>query len=282
MKKLVIHFSLCLFSFALCKAQDTLVFKNGDKLGVKISVVLNDAVEYTLPPDEKQFSISLAKLDYIKYKDGSKYSIQQNKAEKTGTSECGYALPNYHPITIDAGIGLSTMELAILVLYSNEFVGPGAGNFINQSPAFNGTVDYAVLKGFTLGIGGAYQWVTDNPYAPPINNVSETWAVERISRCNISLRAFYQFLKSNKMDFYLGIRVGESFYTDKMLSNNPPDPYVTPVNTTFSGDKSYGSIQGLLGVRVFPFYTMGFHAEFGIGTPYLIEGGLSFRFKTKD
>jgi hypothetical protein len=279
MKKTLVYFSIFIFGLSVCEAQDTLVYKTGEKVAVRIDSVGNKDIFYKAPTGSDQYKAGISQIYYIKYKDGTKYTIEQNKVDQNSND-----IPdqrNFRPITINAGVGLSAMEVAVIIFWNNDFIGQGAGTFITQSLAYNSTIDYTLCKGFTVGIGGAYQWVTDNPYAPPINNVSETWAVEKITRYNMSLRFLNEFLKTDKADFYAGLRIGESIWTDNMLSNNPPNRYVTLVNPTFLSSTFKVSAQGFVGVRAYLLYNIAFHFEAGIGTPYIIEGGISFRFKTR-
>jgi hypothetical protein len=276
MKKTLLYFSIFIFSF--CKAQDTLVYKGGQKVAVKV-ISVGDRVIYSMPPNGAPQSVSQSKLAYIKYKDGTRYTIQESVVNQEDFDESNPA--SYGPININLGIGLSTISAAIVAFFPGDFIGQGAGAIITQAPAYNFTVDYTFNQRATIGIGGAYEWVTDNPYAPPSNNISQTWAIEKMTRYNISLRFTEQFLKTDKGDLYAGVRGGVSLWTDQMIQNNPPNPYVSVVNPTFISPFTKLSIQILLGVRVFPVYNFGFHLETGIGTPYFLEAGITFRFKTK-
>jgi hypothetical protein len=74
MKKLFIYFSLFIFSFSLCSAQDTIVLKNGSKMAVKI-VSVGDFVVFNQPPNQQDQRMDNSKIYYIKYADGSKYTI---------------------------------------------------------------------------------------------------------------------------------------------------------------------------------------------------------------
>lgn len=76
MCKGAIYFSLFIFHSSLCLAQDTLVLKNGQKMGVKVISVV-DRIQYSIPPDTKQLSIGFSNVNYIKYKDGSVYHVEQ-------------------------------------------------------------------------------------------------------------------------------------------------------------------------------------------------------------
>ena len=73
MKKLLIYFSLLILNSAFCKAQDTLVLRNGQKMGVKV-ILVDNRITYSIPPADKQISISISKIRRIKYGDGTAFT----------------------------------------------------------------------------------------------------------------------------------------------------------------------------------------------------------------
>ncbi len=193
MKKLLVCFSFLVFHFSFMQGQDTLVLIAGEKLPVKVISLEGPWVVYTIPQNDKQQSISQSKLEYIKYKDGSRYTISQMSIENNVSSIEQKPL-NKRPITLNVGIGQSIMSAAIIFIYSNDFIGQGAGSINSQSAVCNATIDYTFSNRLSLGAGAAYQWVTDNPYAKPTYNLaSMTWALEKLTRYNVSTRILYHF-----------------------------------------------------------------------------------------
>jgi hypothetical protein len=80
MKKLpLLYLSLFILSFSLCQAQDTLVFIKGGRQVVKISYVgyAGEKIIYSIPPSDNEMYVSRDKVWYIKYANGSIYTIKQ-------------------------------------------------------------------------------------------------------------------------------------------------------------------------------------------------------------
>ncbi len=84
----------------------------------------------------------------------------------------------------------------------------------------------------------------------------------------------------------MGFRAGLSFWHDDTYTVDTINPiqmvYLKPP-AYFIGksDLVVPSFQYLLGLRVYPSKYIGVHFEFGIGSPYLIEGGLTFKINTR-
>ncbi len=264
--KYLLYFSLLVFHFSLCKAQDTLVYKTGEKVGVKVISINGGKVIYTLPPDEKQLSVNQAKLYYVKYKDGSRYSIVQSKSPS-----------NKGALGISGGIGFSFITWALPNSNAFNMSGELFYKILTISPAYNLTFDYNVANHFSFGLSGAYQSLTDNPY---LDGTNFTWETERITRKNISFRFITHLSKKPTHDAYLGVRVGMSIWTDDVIAINTS----VQGGSAFTSMPSYserGSFQLFFGYRTFLSNIFGIHIEAGIGSPYLIEAGITFRFQTE-
>ncbi len=154
------------------------------------------------------------------------------------------------------------------------------------TPNISEMIDIGLSKKISIGIASSYQteivnWSTD--FLGPFS--------DKITRTNFALRLFYNFPINPQFDIYVGVRVGASYWADISSSNN----YVQ-VGHMASGYPIYGqfyflndnyissfvpSFQILSGIRYYPFKNIGVYAEFGIGSPYLAEGGLTFRINTK-
>lgn len=72
MKKQVFIFLLFIFTSLLSKGQDTLVYKTGQKLSIKVYTIEGNKIEYQNQYGKKS-NVAISDVAYIKYADGSKY-----------------------------------------------------------------------------------------------------------------------------------------------------------------------------------------------------------------
>ncbi len=280
MKKYLLFFSLFVFHFSFCTAQDTLVFKTGDKVAVKIIYVGEQQVLYTIPKEERQLWVMSKELNVVKYADGKSYSFI--KVRKIKDSMRRVENRDYGLVNINAGIGVSIITFAT---GGNALFG-GNIHLLSESPACNFTIDYNFTNYFTIGLAGSYQFFTDNPNSDEyLSNNYAFWEAERITRKTFALRFSYSILLKGRHNCYAGVRAGESFWTDRIISYTAPTPPPGyggyPEYTTMAGSEQRLSFQLFAGYRYFLSNNIGFHAELGIGTPYFAEAGITFRFKTK-
>ncbi|MGP8217751.1 MAG: hypothetical protein ACLQQ4_19430 [Bacteroidia bacterium] len=176
-------------------------------------------------------------------------------------------------IILNAGIAYSAISLT----QGNISIGPGDANPVNiisVSPAYSAILDYSINVRSSIGICGAYQHFLENPAMGDIT----LWAfTEKISRLNVALRYLRHLSSKPNVDKYIGIRMGLSYWT--YYEYQTPGYY--PVSPTTAWTSKAFSIQFLYGYRRYFSKYIGFHFEAGIGTPYLIEGGLTFRINTQ-
>jgi hypothetical protein len=288
MQKIVLYFSLFIFHFSLCFAQDTLVYKTGEKVAVKVFYVNGDKVIYTFPPGKKQEIVKLSELDYLKYEDGNKYSEELQakqdsidyvlKAKQDSIDRVNK--PYYRPININIGFGYSPEFDGDLVIATPFFpVQKDAEYFLcsNIVPNLGGAIDYAVDKRFSIGLAASYQSEMISHEETPYN--------DEISRINTAIRFLYHLNKNNlHFDNYIGLRVGCSHWHDNpsLTSAYQNVSYSIPIFYFIgSANLLVPSFQFLYGIRLYGSGGFGFHFEVGIGSPYLIEGGITFRFKTR-
>jgi hypothetical protein len=157
------------------------------------------------------------------------------------------------------------------------------------TPNIGGTIDVGIIKWLSLGLAAstqsevvnwspAYGWFaipSGYPYS------------DKISRTNIAGRLLFHVpWKFKHVDLYGGFRVGESIWHDI------PAPYNTNSHTILfpnsnatayfinEPNESVPSFQYLQGLRVYINDFIGINCEMGIGSPYLVEGGLSIRINT--
>jgi hypothetical protein len=141
--------------------------------------------------------------------------------------------------------------------------------------SLQGIVDYGVSETSSIGIASSYQVIDRIINYAPSFTVTET-----ISRFNVSARYLYyfKFWDKTKNDYYIGARAGVSFWADKGPLVSPAlyiEPYFRqPFFMHFSA-------QVVAGLRIYFTYFLGLHIEVGIGAPYAVEGGLTFRLGPK-
>jgi hypothetical protein len=142
MKKLLLYFSLFIFNFSPCSAQDTLFLRNGNKLGVSV-ISYGSEIVYTIPPNDKQLSISSSKVSSIKYKDGfiyknnnASYDISTIKFKPYMVVSAGGSVP------IFTGYGGNS--------YSTDQFGYGYSGYAYNGSVFSATAGLSISKGWEL------------------------------------------------------------------------------------------------------------------------------------
>lgn len=156
----------------------------------------------------------------------------------------------------------------------------GIYGFDNQEAAANtvlppgiASIDYGISKKSNIGFTFAYQAVTGYIYngdQTPLLNVNEY-----INRSNIGIR-YLRFGKLCKdAVFYYGVQAGMAIWNDKIVSTNPyhPTSEFGPINGSSWVGYNY---QVFCGWRIYLNNSLAMNFGFGIGTPYLLEGGLTY------
>jgi hypothetical protein len=277
MKKWLLLFSGLVSIHSFCEAQDTIVFKTGEKDPVTVVSFGKKTVNFIL--EDTSYTVNESRVNYIKYRDGKRYSYQDlslkyDSAKRIHNAEMEKDdSANFRPIRIYIGIGSSSIESDIV--NNANIPAPELGPyFITQFPVYNAVIDYSVTRWLSVGIGAAYQWVTDNPSEEPINGfVVNTLETEKITRYNYSARVLYHPLKHTDLDVYAGIRAGVSMWKEQIISNS--DPAGAYVYKTTVPSSSQGSIQALIGGILPISRYMGVHIELGFGAPFLFEAGIT-------
>jgi hypothetical protein len=276
-KRLLFFFGLALL-YSFCEAQDTIVFKTGERDAVTVTSFGKKTINFIL--EDTAYSVNESRIDYIKYRNSIRYSykdlfVKYDSANKALSAEMAKDdSAEFRPLHISIGVGGSSIESDIL---NNANIPPPELGpfFITQYLVYNAIIDYSVTRWLSFGIGAAYQWVSDNPSEEPINgyvvNYKET---EKITRYNYSARVLYHPLKHAGLDIYAGLRGGISSWKEQITSNS--DPAGDYIYKTTVPSKSQGSYQVLIGGLLPVFDCVGIHVELGIGNPYLFEGGITF------
>ena len=154
------------------------------------------------------------------------------------------------------------------------------------------TIDFQNNHGVSLGLSICYQSL--NGIREDYEDWYSDYKGERISRTNISLRILFALYnaKNDTGNNYIfqasiGMRLGISHWVDNPLnnfqllnSNNVADYFMAPFNVP--------SFQVFVIFREYPFMkakgfikNLGLQQEFGYGTPYIAEGGITYRLQPK-
>lgn len=262
------------FHFSFVKAQDTIVFKTGEKLPVKV-ISAGEQVVCTTTQGGMQLSIDKNKVLYIKYGDGSRYTVEQ-------AASLIKIVPNLNGTThendltgqviINIGAAYSPGFDGDLTIFGLFFpVGRNFGYFTCSSiiPNLNGIIDFGIDNNVSIGLAASYQSETVVP--------QEKIGTDKITRINLGFRTLHHLNKtSTKFDNYIGLRIGCSYWKDSpsYVSNNPYAPTAYFLSAPNSWVPSFQFIYGLC---MYPSNYFGIHFDFGIGSPYLFEAGITFR-----
>jgi hypothetical protein len=147
-----------------------------------------------------------------------------------------------------------------------------SGNVVSSTPEVNGTIDYFVIKCYSIGVSGAYQSVSSPNAFYNYNYLgynNGTYS-QTLSRFNLSLRSLFYFTKMDNPVFYIGLRVGYEFFKDDIT------PY-SPYNSTTNLDPNQNTttFQVLMGVRAYITPDFSTYLELGTGVPSYAEMGFS-------
>jgi len=189
-------------------------------------------------------------------------------------------------IVISAGVGYSPEFNGQLTLISsqvypvsiNSAISDYDNGFLCSSilPNIGGTIDFGISSRISLGLAGSYQ----NELVT--YRFSSTYS-DKVSRTNGAARFLYHVNKNNKnVDDYIGVRIGCSYWRDSPSPDNTIyNPYVSShyYTITFLSSPSLyvSSFQFLYGIRLYVSDNIALYFEAGIGSPYLVETGLTFR-----
>ena len=262
------------------KAQDTIVLNNGKKILAK-HIHIRQRIYYKDYPSSQKDSVEKSGVNYVIHKSG--WKIPMNPS------------PWRIPITICPGIGISTIQYK----FKDVFTDTGA-NIISFSPVYSLNIEYAPTQNFSFGIGIAWQSLKINPYESnsviyyttyssgtyitgqsyyiPGNPKTYTAGgpdeqiTESLTRLNIGARLIYHIRNDDVKDFYIGGRMGLSFWSDQ----STPTGY-----NKEEGSAALLSIQAFIGIRREIINNLGVYLEGGIGTPYFANAGIYYKVNTK-
>ena len=184
----------------------------------------------------------------------------------TGIVALLFATPVFSQIekgasVINVGVGYS--------LFSNPSSASFASSTESSIPVISATYDYGIVDHFSYGIGVSYQQFTHTQTY--YNNGTNPTYTQNIYVTNAGIRALYHF-GSPMLEGYTGIRLGYSFWSSSQPS----------VQTGYYGPSNYNknvpTFMALIGLRASLSDAIAVHLELGLGSPYAVETGISFKF----
>ncbi len=168
---------------------------------------------------------------------------------------------------------------------------PPMYNTSSITPNIGVTGDYGFLKWLSIGIAGSYQSETVNwtPADLAFSGQQQSSSfpyIDKVSRLNIAGRFLFHLIRNENLDFYTGFRAGVSYWHDATYTIDTINPTTfiylkTPAYFIGKSSLMVPSFQYLWGLRIYPSKNIGIHIEAGIGSPYLVEGGVTFRINTR-
>lgn len=175
----------------------------------------------------------------------------------------------------DISIGLGGSLIG--VYFSSENFAPGAESEV--SGVFSVTAETAFHKNFSVGLSVSHQQLRLNYTDYQWYNEDDSVFVvstfyEGLNRTNIAIRALWHFnlgAFNPRFDPYLGLRSGYSLWR---YNHNSPDPDWQELDLK----RNWLSYQIVLGAKAYFTDHFGVHFELGLGSPYLIDVGLNYKF----
>ena len=183
----------------------------------------------------------------------------------------------YYPIATV----LDHINISGMAFYSREH----PPEFVCSSikPNIGGAIDFGLTSNFSVGLATNYQSEIVSWTPASNSNIGTLYPCsDKITRANMAIRFLYQVKPHKNFNTYFGIRCGISYWHDMPSpDNNLTISYlnISPYFIT-APDITVPSFQVLLGLRFYPIKFVGIHFEIGLGSPYLFEGGITFRINT--
>ncbi len=272
MKKALLYFSLFIFSFSFGQKMDTLVFKTGTKLAVKIFYIDKQKIYFAAPPSREKETVTKDQLDTVIYAKGFADPILPDYDSLVYNNQKGQLVINigvgYSP-GFNGDIGFGGVFFPIQRNFTDYGISDRTANL-------GAVIEYGVTKKMSVGFAVSYQSEIIDPDESPYTDF--------VTRINIAVRILHHLNKRNpKFDSYIGIRFGDSYWTDvpTLRSFYPYSSSIPQIYFINQPSLWVPSIQLLYGMRIYLSNSMGIHFEVGIGSPYLAEAGINFRFKTR-
>lgn len=151
------------------------------------------------------------------------------------------------------------------------------GGFRSQSrPNISIAADFGLSQKWSLGVMFANQGFSgtlfDYTFQKRDGSIVTENVTYRMNRNNISFMPRYHYnLKSDKIDMYLGWRIGYVFWNNRFETTQLD---FNPFELTF-GRPNIGFVP--FGIRFYATENIGGNFEFALGAPYIISFGLQYR-----
>lgn len=200
-------------------------------------------------------------------------------------------------ITISAGEGYSpgfdgSLSFGVGTVYpvENSFQNnANADNYpypcdqaLSYTNNMGGFVDVKIKWNISVGVGASYQSAVME-WAPYSNGPGGNYVYvfsDKVTRTNLGVRILYHYPNYSKhFDVYAGIRIGQSYWHDTPSDSNTVKKNVTVYTNYFleSQNMVVPSFQMLTGLRFYFSDALAIHLEAAVGSPYVLEGGVTFR-----
>jgi len=197
-----------------------------------------------------------------------------------------------HTFTVHAGLNVLNFLNANS---TNGIVDGNDGNVngtyskltFSSTPTFNATYDYAVKKWFSVGgsVGFNRAEVSYDDLDLTTDSGGKITGTGgfSLSRTSINFRPLFHYGNSGRLDMYSGFRVGLSVWNVKVTGNLRGDGV-----DDLPGQVGLGGLRGagvlpqfaltLFGLRGYITENFGLGFEINAGSPYLVSGGVNYRF----
>lgn len=203
MKKLLTVILFITLQFSFCLAQDTLVLRNGQRICVNV-ISVTDKVNYSIPPDDKQISIGISNITYIKYKSGFIYTLNRNiDTNKINNSRIKLSKPYFvisGGASVPFGGGYNGNTYAVqdptTGIYSYNYVG-----YANTGSVFSAITGVNIYAGW--GLEGNFSFIRNQFDASGFmsemaslsidNNKGGTWALLFSPINNVTVYGSYYY-----------------------------------------------------------------------------------------
>lgn len=173
-------------------------------------------------------------------------------------------------VSLNLGYGLSASVVKVgLNSFSNVNI---SSNLVRSV-----TVDYAISDYLSIGLAGGRQLINaefDNSYiSDKTNGTIDEVAKIDIKRTQFAIRPLVHYGGNERLDIYSGLRLGLTHLKLKYITDDPD----LQDKIKFGGIRpSFGVV--LVGMRYFVTDWLGANFDVQIGAPYLVSGGVSFKF----
>ncbi len=146
--------------------------------------------------------------------------------------------------------------------------------FSDVTPIYNVSTGIDFLRFLNAGLSFTYQEATFTQ--------TSAYSTDDLTMLNTSAHVCAHINKHREsFDHYIGIRAGYSYLTDQPTSTQYSSQYSPPTIYALNGPSEYRFAYQLFYGVTFYSENVGFNLELGLGSPFLIKGGISVRLGLK-